>query len=179
MDVVIIEYGLGNTKSILNACKKITDNVVVTRDKDKIENATHLVCPGVGSFDYGMRLLKETKLADLIITHFNKNKPILGICLGLQIFFERSEEGKLPGLGLLNGEVIKIKKEFKCKERIPVIGWREVKLNDFNKNSTLSQTFYFDHSYMVSPENENIIEGYYFIDDLKINSFIKSKRSLL
>ena len=86
----------------------------MTRDKDKIE-MQHLVYPSVGSFDYGMRLLKETKLADLIITHFNKNKPILGICLGLQIFFERSEEGKLPGLGLLNGEVIKIK-ELKSKK---------------------------------------------------------------
>ena len=90
MKIVIIDYGLGNTKSIFNACKTITDKVIVSKKKKDIENASHLIFPGVGSFDYGMKMLKDTNFSHLIVSHFNKNKPILGICLGLQIFFEKS-----------------------------------------------------------------------------------------
>jgi glutamine amidotransferase len=173
MKIVIIDYGLGNTKSIFNACKTITDKVIVSKKKKDIENASHLIFPGVGSFDYGMKMLKDTNFSHLIVSHFNKNKPILGICLGLQIFFEKSEEGKIPGLGLIKGNVIKIKGNLNSKEKIPVIGWREVKMKELQKNKTQLKTFYFDHSYMVIPKDEKIIEGFYCIDDEKINSFVK------
>ena len=173
MKIVIIDYGLGNTKSIFNACKTITDKVIVSKKKKDIENASHLIFPGVGSFDYGMKMLKDTNFSHLIVSHFNKNKPILGICLGLQIFFEKSEEGKIPGLGLIKGNVIKIKGNLNSKEKIPVIGWREVKMKELQKNKTQLKTFYFDHSYMVKPKDEKIIEGFYCIDDEKINSFVK------
>lgn len=173
MKIVIIDYGLGNTKSIFNACKTITDKVIVTKKKKDIESASHLIFPGVGSFDYGMKMLKDTNLSQLIVSHFNKNKPILGICLGLQIFFEKSEEGKIPGLCLIKGNVIKIQGNLNSKEKIPVIGWREVKMKELQKNKTQLKTFYFDHSYMVKPKDEKIIEGFYYIDDKEINSFVK------
>ena len=170
MKVSIIDYGLGNTKSIQNACQKFTNNVVITKNPDLIKDSTHLIFPGVGSFDYGMSLFNRSNLKKLVIEHFKDQKPLLGICLGLQIFFNKSEEGFAKGLGLIEGSVIKIKKKIKSKERVPVINWRKVSLK---KNKSL--TYYFDHSYYVDPINKKLIFGYYNFDNKKIPSIIKYK----
>ena len=80
-------------------------------DQNIIKNSSHIIIPGVGSFDYGIELLKKSNLKNIIKEHFEDEKPILGICLGLQIFFEKSEEGSKEGLSLIQGDVIKIKKK--------------------------------------------------------------------
>ena len=129
--------------------------------------------PGVGSFDYGVELLNKSNLKNIVINHFKDEKPILGICLGLQLFFEKSEEGTQDGIGLIEGNVKKIKKKDLSNERIPVINWRKV-IQENNQ----SKTFYFDHSYAVSPKDKNLIFGYYEFEDKKITSIIKFKKFL-
>ena len=84
--VTIVDYGLGNTKSILNACKNFLNEVVISSDQNIIKNSSHIIIPGVGSFDYGIELIKKSNLKNIIKEHFEDEKPILGICLGLQIF---------------------------------------------------------------------------------------------
>ena len=169
--VTIVDYGLGNTKSILNACKNFLNEVVISSDQNIIKNSSHIIIPGVGSFDYGIELLKKSNLKNIIKEHFEDEKPILGICLGLQIFFEKSEEGSKEGLSLIQGDVIKIKKKIKdSQERIPIINWRNV-----SSDGKSNYSYYFDHSYAVNPKNKNIIKGYYLFDGQEIPSIIEYK----
>jgi len=171
MKVAIIDYGLGNIKSIFNACKFFSKDIIISNNYEVIKNSTHLIFPGVGSFDHGINLLKKSKLHELVAEHFINDKPLLGICLGLQIFFNKSEEGIEKGLGLIDGTVLKIKKKnVFSREKVPIISWREVVIKGRKKS-----TFYFDHSYMVSPKNKDLITGYYIFEDQKIPSIIKYK----
>jgi glutamine amidotransferase len=173
MKVTIIDYGLGNTKSILNACKNFSDSVSISRDPFELKKSSHIIMPGVGSFDYGMELFNKSDLKKIVINHFESEKPILGICLGLQLFFEKSDEGSEKGIGLIKGNVKKIKKNNSSNERIPIINWRNViQENDEGK------TFYFDHSYAANPQDKNLICGYYKFEDQKIPSMIKYKKFL-
>jgi glutamine amidotransferase len=170
MKVTIIDYGLGNTKSILNAFKSFSNDVTISKDPEVVKNSSHIVIPGVGSFDYGIKLFNKSNLKNTVIDHFKNEKPTLGICLGLQIFFEDSEEGFERGLGLIKGNVKKIKKKKSSIERIPVINWRNV-IENSNKN----KTYYFDHSYAVYPCDQGLISGYYMFDSHKIPSLIEYK----
>ena len=96
--VTIVDYGLGNTKSILNACKNFLNEVVISSDQNIIKNSSHIIIPGVGSFDYGIELLKKSNLKNIIKEHFEDEKPILGICLGLQIFLKKVKRARKKDL---------------------------------------------------------------------------------
>ena len=173
--IVIIDYGLGNILSVKNAFRLFEENVFISSNNEEIESATHLVVPGVGSFNEGIKNLQNKKLDTIIQKYFKTNKPILGICLGLQLFFSSSEEfGNHNGLDLIKGKVVKIKKDIESLDKIPVIGWKDLHLEDsiLHLDKKNHSTFYFDHSFMVKPDNLESIKGYYIFDKIKIPSFI-------
>ena len=134
--VAIINYGLGNLGSIANMLKVIGEKSVITADPEKIKAADKIILPGVGAFDAGMGKLNETGLVDLIKEEARNGKPILGICLGMQLLGNGSEEGQLPGLGLI---------DFSCKRLdIPAEMNLKVPLLDGIEGR---QRYYFVHTY--------------------------------
>jgi glutamine amidotransferase len=163
MEVVIINYGLGNIKSIANSLKENHIAYRVSDNPKDIENSDLAILPGVGSFPAAMNLLNKKKLINPIKKYVKTNRPLIGICLGMQILFEKGLEfGETRGLGLIKGNVIKIPKYEEAIERIPNIGWKNIKIND-KKNPLLLgvnevDTFYFTHSYHCVPEDKNHIQ---------------------
>lgn len=152
--IVIIDYGSGNLKSIKNGFSKIGEETIVSQDVHEMEKADALVLPGVGSFGTAMEHLERYK--DLIHDHINDKKPFLGVCLGLQVLFTKSEESEgVKGLNVLKGEVLRLPEGLKT----PHMGWNNLEIK--NKCSLLDgigdDYMYFVHSYYVKPEDENII----------------------
>jgi len=159
--IAIIDYGMGNVGSIKNMLKHINIEALITDDPKTILSASHLILPGVGAYDAGVNNLKAKKL-DLVIKEFalELNKPVLGICLGMQLLGNKSEEGKLKGLGLIDFENIKFSKELNLK--IPNMGWNYIKVMDkddpLTKEILDDDRFYFVHSYYAVCKNkENIL----------------------
>jgi imidazole glycerol-phosphate synthase subunit HisH len=163
MNIVIIDYGLGNVKSIQNQLKRISAPSTISSDKRIIEKADKLILPGVGHFEQGMKSLRKSKLIETLTDKvLNAKTPILGICLGMQLFTEMSEEGHLKGLGWIKAKTIRFNHS-DCTDkryRIPHIGWNNLQINKENKlleGITEDSFFYFVHSYHVVCENENDI----------------------
>lgn len=159
--VGIINYGLGNLGSIKNMLKAIGEKSVISSDPDVLSTCDRYILPGVGAFDAGMAKLNELGLADYIkkVAQVEK-KPILGICLGMQLLGRKSEEGKLNGLGLIPFDNIKFRLN-NTELRVPHMGWDIV---DFNQDSPLiknlegTQRYYFVHSYHAQCDfNENVL----------------------
>lgn len=156
--IVVIDYKTGNIGSLLNMLKKIGVKSTVSSDISVIKEAEKLILPGVGAFDAGMENLNNSGILPLIIEKVLKEKtPILGICLGMQLFSRKSQEGKLKGLGLIEAETIKFKFEESNNLRIPHMGWNTIKpqkkdslFNGFDNETR----FYFVHSYHLKCENE-------------------------
>jgi glutamine amidotransferase len=162
MKIVIIDYGLGNLGSIKNMLKKIGAEGIVSSSVSDIERAEKLILPGVGNFNHGMRNLEVQRLLPVLENKvIQKKTPILGICLGMQLFARKSEEGNSTGMGWIDAEVVRFK--FDDKERnlkIPHMGWNLIKIE---KEDTLfgemypEPRFYFVHSYHMVCKNENDI----------------------
>ncbi|MGA1863489.1 MAG: imidazole glycerol phosphate synthase subunit HisH [bacterium] len=157
--IVILDFGLGNLKSIQNGFLYMGHKTIVTRDKKIIQDADSLILPGVGAFKDGMDRLKRFDLVPLIRDALSQKKPILGICLGLQLLFSESEEfGQHIGLELLKGTV----KSFAGSLKIPHMGWntlritRRITLLDGIKDGDF---FYFVHSFYANPEEQGIVAG--------------------
>jgi len=150
MTVAIIDYGAGNIKSLQFALNKIGKESVLTTNPKTIQSASSLILPGVGAFKDAMDALNELALSSLIIKEAQNGKPILGICLGMQLFYEKSyEDGAWDGLGLLNGEVSKIT----SKVKVPHMGWNSLNQNADNplfKDIADDAYVYFVHSYAVN-----------------------------
>ena len=153
----IIDYGIGNIGSIQNMIKFIGGNSRIISRPEEILSSNKLILPGVGSFDTAMSKLKESNLVDSINLSAKKGTYIFGICLGMQLLFEKSEEGELEGLGLIKGSVIKFRDN---SFRIPHVGWNKI----YTKNKSLlfndiseQQKFYFTHSYHVECSNSEEI----------------------
>ena len=149
--IAILDYGIGNLKSIHNMFKKIGLESIITSNVDDIKNADKYLLPGVGSFDYGMTNLKNSSFFTTLEEEVLKNKkPILGICLGMQLLTNSSEEGKKKGLGWIDANTVKFDLEDKSLS-IPHMGWN--KTNPKNTNSLFNNLhenrFYFVHSYHV------------------------------
>lgn len=155
--IAILDYGLGNLGSISNMLKVIGEKSLITNDIESIRKSDGIILPGVGAFDAGMSKLNETGLAEVIIEEANKGKPILGICLGMQLLGNKSEEGKLSGLALIPFECKKFSFEDKSL-KIPHMGWDIV---DFKiehpilKGLNGQQRYYFVHSYYAICEDQN------------------------
>ena len=155
--VVIIDYNVGNVKSVLNACKRIGIDAIVSRKKEDIEKATGIILPGVGSFPIAMKNLKEFELLEILNKCKNKGTPILGICLGMQILFQKGYEiQETEGLGYLKGNV----KLIKTKEKLPHMGWNQLLFNKKNpilNNINENDDVYFVHSYMADFNDNELI----------------------
>jgi glutamine amidotransferase len=159
VNICILNYGFGNTGSVKNMLKKLgVTNIELSSNPEEILKASHLIIPGVGSFDNAMKKIKSLNLDNTIKAFVNSGRPLLGICLGMQILGLSSEEGSENGLGLIPF----INVRFRCKEqRVPHMGWNQI---DFSKevklttNLTKGDRFYFVHSYHASKvPSENIL----------------------
>ena len=155
--IAILDYGLGNLGSISNMLKVIGEKSKITNDHDTIRNSDGIILPGVGAFDAGMNRLNESGLTDVIKSEAGSGKPVLGICLGMQLLGNRSEEGTLPGLSLIPFECRKFYFEDKSL-KIPHMGWDIV---DFKMQHPIleglegQQRYYFVHSYYAVCENKD------------------------
>ncbi|MDA9358858.1 imidazole glycerol phosphate synthase subunit HisH [Flavobacteriaceae bacterium] len=161
--ITIIDCGLGNLSSIKNMFSYLGIASIVSSDKKEIQKASKLVLPGVGSFDTGMKNLKELDLISLIQEKVLMEKtPILGICLGAQLLLDRSDEGIEKGLALIGGNVISFSETLK-KEKfnlpIPNMGWRDVEFKDEEdlKFKSIPSKFYFVHSFYFELEDKNYL----------------------
>ena len=148
--IAIINYGLGNLGSIANMLKVIGEKSIITADPEKIKSADKLILPGVGAFDAGMSKLKETGLIQVIKDEAVGGKPMLGICLGMQLLGNSSEEGELPGLGLIDFECKKFNLPPELGLKVPHMGWDIVEFKKdvpLLKDVTGRQRYYFVHTY--------------------------------
>ena len=157
--IAIIDYDAGNIKSVEKAVEFLGEKAIATRNRNVILNAEKVILPGVGSFGDAMDKLYRYDLVDVIHEVVNQNIPFLGICLGLQLLFESSEESiGVEGLGVLKGKILKLPKENGLK--IPHMGWnilqfpRESRLFDSTKKG---EYVYFVHSYYLQAEDESIV----------------------
>ena len=122
--IAIIDYGVGNLFSLLSSFKRIGAEAVVTSDKAEIEKADKIILPGVGAFQDAAKKLRESGLDEVVKQQVKKGKLLMGICLGMQLLFEKSfEYGEHEGLGLIQGKVVPIKGEVDASLKIPQIGW--------------------------------------------------------
>lgn len=161
--IVVIDFGVGNLGSILNMLNKVGAKAIISSEISDLENADKLVLPGVGSFDNGFIKLKEFGFIPVLNRKvINQKTPILGICLGMQLFTKRSEEGVMPGLGWLDAETIKF--NFNNNDnnnlRIPHMGWNTISINREDpifKDLKEEARFYFVHSYHLICNNEEDI----------------------
>jgi glutamine amidotransferase len=161
--IAIIDYGVGNLTSVKNAVARLNVPVAVTSDPREIADATHLILPGVGSFEEGMRGLTTRGLVPVLRDEvLTKRKPILGICLGMQLLAsEGFEHGKHEGLGFVPGVVPKIDTS-RSGYRLPHIGWNDVRITGahaITRGFTHTPVFYFVHSYHVVPDDPGVVAG--------------------
>ena len=153
--VGLIDYGMGNLHSVQEAFKRLNSPLKLVKDSSEISNCEALILPGVGSFDPAMSNLHETGLVPVIKDWAIEGRPLLGICLGLQLLFEYSDEGTSKGLSLFKGAVHRLPDD--VGERIPHMGWTPLKYQ--NKNPLLDKSddsdwMYFVHSYAAYPKEE-------------------------
>ncbi len=161
--IAVIDYGTGNLKSVENAAKILEKNVRVTDSKELIRKAKKIIFPGVGHFGKTIQELKKKKLFNLLRERILEGVPFLGICIGMQVLFQKSQEAPgLEGLGVIEGRVIRFDKKNLI---IPHMGWNQVKFSDspdkkpktiFKGVKDLSY-FYFVHSYYCEPKNKKDI----------------------
>jgi len=175
--IVIIDYGLGNLGSIRNMLKKIGVESVISSEHEVIEKADKLVLPGVGAFDNGMENLQEQNLIELLNQKVLIDKtPILGICLGMQLMTNESEEGLRKGLGWVNAETLKFRFDEGSKMKVPFMGWNYLKQMKQSKLLTEmfeDQRFYFVHSYYVKAIEPADILGTSFYGSDYVSAFEK------
>ncbi|MEJ7621700.1 MAG: imidazole glycerol phosphate synthase subunit HisH [Aquificaceae bacterium] len=155
--LLLIDYGMGNLRSVSKALEKVGFSVKVSSDPEEVKRAEVLVLPGVGAFRDAMENLKKLGLLKEILRHIEKGKPYMGICLGLQLLFERSYEfGETEGFGVLEGEVVLLPP----KVKVPHIGWNQLwrqKPSDLLNGIKEGEYFYFVHSYHVVPKRQDIV----------------------
>ncbi len=159
--IAVVDYGMGNRRSVEKALWHIGARAMISRDHDQIQRADGLIVPGVGAFPRAMRNLNELGLAPLIRERAQAGMPVLGICLGMQLLFERSEEVRdAEGLGLIDGEVSRLRSG---SLRIPHIGWNEV---TFEQPCPLTAglpepgcAFYHVHSFVARPRRAQHVVG--------------------
>jgi imidazole glycerol-phosphate synthase subunit HisH len=170
LDIAVVDYGMGNLKSVSKAIEHVAPNktVLVTSDPEMIRTADHVVFPGQGAMPECMHELDVRGLHEAVISAA-RTKPFLGICIGLQMLFDHSEEGDVKGLGLFQGNVKKFALENKCdafgeKLKVPHMGWNQVYQCDqphaMWQNIANGERFYFVHSYYVSPEDGDCAVGF-------------------
>lgn len=174
IDIAVVDYGMGNLRSVSKALEHVAPSktVIVTSNPDEIIQAARVVFPGQGAMPDCIRELDARGLREAVVAA-SKTKPFLGICIGLQMLFEHSEEGDAAGLGLLKGNVKRFATEAMVghdgeKLKVPHMGWNQVyQVHDTHGASHPlwngiedGARFYYVHSYYVQPDDESVIAGY-------------------
>ncbi|MBP0725722.1 imidazole glycerol phosphate synthase subunit HisH [Bacillus sp. RG28] len=170
---IIVDYGAGNLSSLQRAFEQIGLDVEISDDKEVIQNASSIILPGVGAFGAAMDELKKRNLIDVLKKKAMEGTPFLGICLGMQLLYEFSEEeGKYEGLGLLKGTIKRIPDTVK----VPHMGWNSLtfyKNDPILKNNLDGDYVYFVHSYYAQADDENIVA--YSDYGVKVPAIVNSK----
>lgn len=167
----IIDYNMGNLASVYNACCFLKEKAAIVKSPDDFKKYDRLILPGVGAFGDAMQHLNKANMKEAIYEFCKSGKPILGICLGMQLLFEESDEfGKHKGLGLIEGKVVKFDKSKLNKDyKVPHVGWNTIDThNDHTLFEGLDNPYlYFVHSYHAITNEKNIIGttkyGYEFV----------------
>ena len=180
-NIAVIDYEMGNLKSIYKCLKYLNVDSSITSDPNMILNADGVILPGVGAFGDAIKHLKEKNLLNIIRQVANEGKPLLGICLGLQLLFATSSEmGNFKGLNLIKGEVILF--EVGKVTKVPHIGWNNVDIQNLDhflvQGIPNNSYFYFVHSFYSVPENEENILGLTKYGDIEFCS-IASKDNVI
>lgn len=174
--ITIIDIGMGNLLSISNMLAKLKIKSTISHNIEYIENAEKLILPGVGSFDNAMNSLNKNNLIPILSKRVIKDKvPILGICLGMQLFSKKSEEGDLPGLSWIDGETVRFHFNGNRNMKIPHMGWNTVTVRDMEslfKGMNGEIRFYFVHSYYLKCYDESDIlsttsYGFEFVSSIR------------
>lgn len=179
--VVIVDYGLGNLYSIEQACNHVGYAPVISSNREEILASDYLILPGVGAFKVAMDHLADRGLTEVVKEFADSGKPLMGVCLGMQLLFDRSQEfGNHIGLGLISGEIEKIPSIFEDQEvKIPHIGWNKLFHGQAVWNSTPLQDvaerdfMYFVHSYYAKPADESHILSYTYYQGFKYCSSVQ------
>ena len=154
IETVIVDYGMGNLRSVEKALENVGGLPLISGDPDKVRNASRLILPGVGAFGDAMRNLRSKRLDAAVRRAVQDGAPLLGLCLGLQLLFTRSEEfGNHEGLDLIPGVVMKINEP---GLRVPHVGWNQIegaRPNPLLEGIAEGSYFYFVHSFYVRPDN--------------------------
>ncbi len=158
-NVTIVDYQMGNLRSVQKALEHIGANATISNDPEVVASAERLILPGVGAFGDAIRELRNRHLVEPIIEFIRKDRPFLGICLGLQLLFESSDEGGLhQGLGVLPGRVVRF--ELPEQYKVPHMGWNQVETRQNNVQLSdrlpADPYFYFVHSYYVLPSDASL-----------------------
>ncbi|MDP6776589.1 MAG: imidazole glycerol phosphate synthase subunit HisH [Candidatus Latescibacteria bacterium] len=153
--IAIVDYGMGNLRSVQKAFERVGHSAVVTAQPEDVRRAEKIVLPGVGAFGDAVANLTQAGLVEPILDAIQEDRPFLGICVGLQLLFTESEEmGRHPGLDVLPGRV----RRFPQGERVPQIGWNQIHVHSETpllEGIPDGSFFYFVHSYYVDPEDES------------------------
>jgi glutamine amidotransferase len=177
--IVIIDYGMGNLRSVKNALDFLGLESKISSDEEEIRNAKALILPGVGAFPDAMDTIERLSLDKIIREEVAKNKPLLGICLGMQLLFKNGFEGlERKGLGLLKGSIVKMKDDKENNIKIPHIGWNNLVYNKKDElfNSIEEGKFvYYVHSYFVQNYNHEDLVAYSEYGENKIPGVVRCK----
>ncbi|OGV52062.1 MAG: imidazole glycerol phosphate synthase, glutamine amidotransferase subunit [Lentisphaerae bacterium GWF2_52_8] len=157
--IALIDYGMGNLLSVAKALQSVGAEIAIVDNAAAIERANSVVLPGVGHFKDGMAHLRERGLADAVLSAISAGKPFLGICLGMQMLMEGSEEAPgVPGLGIFKGQVVRFPKN--SAEKVPHMGWNSISIKAPScpclKGVPEDSYFYFVHSYYPAPETPEV-----------------------
>ena len=168
--IAILDMGLNNIKSIYNLSSKFSETYVFSKRNEFNKNTEMLILPGNGNFGKGMEILNDKGLTEFI-RNLSQEIKIVGICLGMQLLMDSSEESpNTKGLSLIQGKVIKIKKNGDYNN--PLLGWYDVKFNKIKKYEKLNGSYFFNNSFIVNPIKKDEIDGY--LDKLPV--FIYKKK---
>ena len=180
LKIVVIDYDIGNVRSIINALEKVNATPILSRNKETIINADGVILPGVGAFPHAMQNLQKYGLVEIIKSYVDTNKPLLGICLGMQMLVDESNEfGITQGLGLIEGKVIKLPVQNEEFEKLPHVSWNEIQQKQLPWEGTIldcienKTDMYFVHSYIVVPQAGEHILSTTTYSDFEFCSAIK------
>ena len=158
--IVIVDYACGNIASVLNMIRKAGGNAIVSDSNEVIGQATKLILPGVGAYDHGMSHLHAKQLPAILQARAAAGVPLLGICLGMQLLAQGSEEGKMPGLGLIAARFKRFAFAADSAMRVPHVGWNTVQIQKSNSlipDNQEENRYYFVHSYYAACADESDI----------------------
>ena len=165
----VIDHGTGNIASLQNLLERVNAQHQLASEPKSLEHASHIIIPGVGHFGSAMKNLKKQELDKAIIDAAKRGVPILGICLGMQIFYEYSEEGMVEGLGLMKGRVVKKVPSNIDRFKVPNVGWLSVDCkkasNLFHNINNQDSIFYFANSYAVKSDDQSYVTSTYNFDN--------------